>query len=285
MYASFDAQDNMHHRQMGLAVGSHIRSVESGREVTLPLAGVCGERKLVSVRLADSDDQRSSACSLINKMYSWRGYGSSHKLPVRSTHSTFTASVDGDTIGTLTLAVDSAAGLAADGIFQEEIDQFRSQPGAKVCELTKLAFSSTMPSKPMLAALFHIVFIYGQRRHECTDLFIEVHPRHRRFYEMMLGFKRIGTVKTNVSVDAPAQLMWLRVSDIRNQIDEHAGQGDAASVRSLYPFFFLAQEEDGLFTQIKDANFDTERAPIQTPSCILAADRGEDVLCKAITLQ
>jgi hypothetical protein len=285
MYASFDAQNELYHRQMGMAAGSHIDSVESGGEITIPVAGVCGQQKLVSVCLANTDDQRSSACSLINKMYSWRGYGSSHKLPVRSTHSTFTTSVDGDTIGTLTLAVDSAAGLAADGIFQEEIDQFRSQPGAKVCELTKLAFSSTMPSKPMLAALFHIVFIYGQRCYECTDLFIEVHPRHRRFYEMMLGFKRVGTVKTNVSVDAPAQLMWLKVSDIRDQIDEHAGQGDAASVRSLYPFFFLAQEEDGLFAQIKDANFDVERAPSQMPSGILTADRTEDVLRRAITLQ
>jgi len=285
MYAPFDAQNELHHRQTGLVAGSHICSAESGSEVILPLAGVCGEQKLVSVRLANSDHQRSSACSLINKMYSWRGYGGSHKLPVRSTHSTFTASVDGDTIGTLTLAVDSAAGLAADGIFQDEIDQFRSRPGAKVCELTKLAFSTTMPSKPMLAALFHIVFIYGQRRHECTDLFIEVHPRHRRFYEMMLGFKRIGTVKTNVSVDAPAQLMWLKVSDIRNQIDEHAGQGEAASVRSLYPFFFLAQEEDGLFAQIKDVDFDIERASAQMPNSAFAYDDTADMAYEVIIVQ
>jgi hypothetical protein len=285
MYASIDGQSEPHHRQTGVAKVSHIGAVQNHREIVLPLTGTCGEQKLVSVRLADTDDQRSSACSLINKMYSWRGYGSSHKLPVRSTHSTFAASVEGNTIGTLTLAVDSEAGLAADGIFQDEIDQFRSRPGAKVCELTKLAFISTMPSKPMLAALFHIVFIYGQRRHECTDLFIEVHPRHRRFYELMLGFKRIGTVKTNFSVDAPAQLMWLKISDIRDQIDQHAGQGDAASVRSLYPFFFLANEEDGLFAQIKDASFEKGCTAADTAEDTLAYDQVAGLICEAITYQ
>ena len=227
-------------------------TIKNLHEISLPVIGACGHEKTVSVRLADTDDQRNSACMLINKMYSWRGYGSDHHVPVRATHSTFTALVDNDVIGTLTLGVDSAAGLAADGIFREEIDQFRRIPGAQVCELTKLAFNSEMPSKPMLAALFHIVFIYGQRRHSCTDLFIEVNPRHRRFYESMLGFKRVGAIKTNTSVDAPAQLMWLKIEDIRLQIDEHAGLGDAAGVRSLYPFFFSQREELGIYARLAD---------------------------------
>ena len=229
-----------------------------GKMIVLPVPGVSGDLKNVCVRLADSVTQRNSARMLINKMYAWRGYGENHNIPARPTHSTFTAS-DGDVlIGTLTLAVDSHTGLAADAIFQEEIDVFRRQSGAKVCELTKLAFNSTVPSKPMLAALFHIVFIYGQRKHRCTDLFIEVHPRHRRFYQAMLGFKPIGEVKINTSVNAPAQLMVLKIAQIREKINQYAGQGDSASARSLYPFFFSPREEDGIYNR-----FDTPQTEIE----------------------
>lgn len=229
----------------------------------------CGEgltqEKVITVRLADSGTDRNSARMLINRMYAWRGYGDDHKIPVAVTHSTFTASDDNDVIGTITLGVDSAAGLAADAIFKEEIDVFRSAPGAKVCELTKLAFDAAIPSKPLLASLFHIVFIYGRRRHNCTDLFIEVNPRHRRFYEAMLGFKAIGDVKTNKSVDAPAQLMWLAVSDIRAHIDTHAGHQDASSNRSLYPFFFSRREEAGIYARLESHEPVDEQIGTATP--------------------
>ena len=203
----------------------------------------------VTVRLADDSDSRNDARMLVNRMYSWRGYGDRHIIPIAPTHATFTASDDDQTIGTITLAIDSAAGLAADKIFRDEIDVFRRVPGAKVCELTKLAFDAEVPSKPLLASLFHIVFIYGQRRHRCTDLFIEVNPRHRRFYEAMLGFQTIGELKTNASVGAPSQLMWLKVSDIRTQIDRHARRRGIVA-RSLYQFFFSPREEDGIYARL-----------------------------------
>ncbi|RVT90528.1 N-acetyltransferase [Sphingomonas crocodyli] len=192
---------------------------------------------------------------LVNRRYAWRGYGDQHQIPAQSSHMTFTASSDDGVFGTITLGVDSPAGLAADDIFKGEIDNFRNVPGARVCELTKLAFDADMPSKPMLAALFHIVFIYGYNEHRCTDLFIEVNPRHRRFYQAMLGFKPVGEVKTNQSVGAPAVLMWLKVDDIRKAIDAHAGHRQENS-RSLYPFFFSEKEEQRIFTRPALATMD-----------------------------
>ncbi|BAK65166.1 putative acetyltransferase [Sphingobium sp. SYK-6] len=191
----------------------------------------------LDVRLATSDTDRTAARQLINHRYEWRGYGNSHVLPARQTHSTFVAALDDEIVGTVTLAVDSPAGLAADTIFRDEINSYRRVPGASVCELTKLAFDAEIPSRKLLASLFHIVFIYGRRQHRCTDLFIEVNPRHRRYYEAMLGFKPIGELRTNPGVNAPAQLMWLRVADIAARISEFSGKGEAANSRSLYPFF------------------------------------------------
>ena len=233
-------------------------NIDHGMTLNAPTSG--DERRTVSltspdlerditVRLASDGDARNSARMLVNRMYSWRGYGDRHVIPIAPTHATFTASDEEQTVGTITLAIDSPKGLAADKIFRDEIDVFRRMPGAKVCELTKLAFDAEVPSKPLLASLFHIVFIYGQRRHQCTDLFIEVNPRHRRFYEVMLGFQAIGELKTNESVAAPAQLMWLKVSDIRKQIDHHARRRGIV-VRSLYQFFFSPREEDGIYARL-----------------------------------
>jgi hypothetical protein len=190
---------------------------------------------------------------LINRRYSWRGYGNDHQIPATPHHATFTASNDYETLGTITLAVDSAMGLAADATFKEELDDFRRVPGTTVCELTKLAFESALPAKPMLAALFHIVFIHGQLTHDCTDLFIEVNPRHRRYYETMLGFTKVGPLKVNASVAAPSQLMWLRICDIRDRIDEAVSDANNSACRSLYPFFFSCVEEQAIHARLNGA--------------------------------
>ena len=203
----------------------------------------------MTIRLADCDGQRNRANMLLNRMYSWRGYGANHELPSAPNCVTFTATSQDDVIGTLTLTVDSTAGLAADRTFKDEIDSFRNAPGAKLCELTKFAFDTSSPARPRLAALFHIIFIYGSMHYECTDLFIEVNPRHRRFYEIMLGFKCVGPPRTNASVNAPALLMWLNVGAIRRYIDKYAGD-DREAGRSFYAHFFSSQEEEGIYGRL-----------------------------------
>jgi hypothetical protein len=162
---------------------------------------------------------------------------------------TFTASSENSVIGTLSLTVDSADGLVCDKTFKAELDKFRAFPGAKLCELTRFAFDTSKPSLNLLASLFHIIFIYGTHHYNCTDLFIEVARRHRRFYEAMLGFKLVGTPTTNDAVGVTSHLMWLKVSDIRRLIDDPASKG-AVSPRSLYPYFFSRKEEIGVYNRL-----------------------------------
>lgn len=211
-----------------------------------------GATSLLEVRLAGSGLDKDLAQGLINRMYGWRGYGESHVIPQSEGHSTFLASLDGELVGTITLAVDMGGGLAADAIFRDELNTFRRVPGASLCELTKFAFDAEMPSRKLLASLFHIVFIYGMRRHRCSHLFIEVNPRHRRFYEAMLGFQPIGPLKTNESVHAPSQLMWLEVANIAAHIREQAGR-DSANSRSLYPLFLTGGDELDVHSRLSRA--------------------------------
>ena len=214
---------------------------------------ICGEDREVAIRLVETGDKIQAACDLINDRYAWRGYGASHRIPADASHMTFTAEVEGDVVGTITLAIDSRRGLAVDQAFKGEVDGFRALPGGKVCELTKFAFDQTIQSKKLMAALFHIVFVYGYRTYGCTDLFIEVNPRHVRFYQAMLGFEPVGPLRVNESVAAPAQLMWLKVAAIREYIDRFAGNADRPNTRSLYPFFFSPIEENGIYRRLTDA--------------------------------
>jgi hypothetical protein len=208
------------------------------------------EQKNFRIRLADTENGRNSASMLINKMYAWRGYGSAHQVKASPSRITLTASDKEQVIGTVTLGIDSEEGLLADEIFKPEIDA-RRHAGAKLCELTKLAFDPDIRSKFALASLFHIVFIYGRRIHGCTELFIEVNPRHRRFYETMLGFKRQCETRVNTRVNAPAVLLWLDIAYVEEQIREYGGTSDNPGTnRSLYPYFFSPREEEGIHRRL-----------------------------------
>jgi hypothetical protein len=206
------------------------------------------------IRLADTEAGRNSASMLINKMYSWRGYAGSHEVRENPNRITLTAYMRDSLIGTVTLAIDSPVGLLADEIFKDELDRHRG-PGRKLCELTKLAFDSSVHSKFALASLFHICFIYARRLHECSDVFIEVNPRHRLYYERMLGFTRLGELTANPRVNAPAYLLWLDLDYVEEQIRQFGGTSDhAEATRSLYPYFFSAREEAGITQRLITLN-------------------------------
>lgn len=210
------------------------------------ISDVAINEKSFGIRVADTDAGRSKASLLINKMYAWRGYTGTHRLEDDPNRITLSASDHGDVVGTVTLGIDSPIGLLADEIFKDEIDRFRAN-GAKVCEITKLAFDPTVRSKMALASLFHILFIYGRRMHKCTDVFIEVNPRHRRFYESMLGFTRLGELRTNPRVNAPAWLLWNNLDHVQEQIERFGGTSNhPGNERSLFPYFFSQKEEEGI---------------------------------------
>ena len=220
---------------------------ERGEILEIPI-----NQNAFGIRLTDTQEGRNSASMLINKMYAWRGYAGTHKVSDDPNRVTLTASgKDGEAVGTITLGLDSAVGILADEVFKDEIDACR-RAGARVCELTKLAFDPRVQSKTALASLFHLAVIYARDLHQCTDIFIEVNPRHRRFYEHMLGFKRHGEAKTNPRVNAPAYLLGVNLAYVTEQIAKYGGTSDRPGTeRSFYPHFFSVREERGIIDRLR----------------------------------
>jgi hypothetical protein len=196
------------------------------------------------IRLAGSESECHSASMLIKKMYSWRGYSSSHQISLGPHQITLTAFIKNALVGTVTISIDSPTGLLADDMFKDEIDMCRGKD-RKICELTKLAFDQAPRSAFALASIFHVCFIYARRIHLCTDSFIEINPRHRRYYERMLGFQKVGTLKTSARVDAPAYLLRLGLDHMEAEIRKHGGTSEyPGATKSLYPHFFSLREEE-----------------------------------------
>lgn len=204
------------------------------------------------IRLTDTSDGRNTASMLINRMYAWRGYVGDHRPTDDPNRITLTATDKGDVVGTLSIGIDSEAGLMADEIFKEELDAHRAR-GARLCEFTKFAFDPSVRSKTALANVFHLAVIYARDLHGCTDIIIEVNPRHRRFYERMLGFRKEGELKTNPRVDAPAYLLRVNLKYVTEQISRFGGtyaSDGETDERSFYPYFFSPREERGIINRL-----------------------------------
>jgi hypothetical protein len=235
-------------RGFDVAVSPPRERIALGGACTNQASAGKGTSRTLALRLAETSEDREGAGQLLNRRFAWRGYGSEHEIPNDESHTTFIALADEQIVGTITLGVDVGGGLAVDSVFKDEIDRFRAAPGAQVCELIKFAFDTELPDQQNLAMLFHTVFLYGLQNHRCTDLFIEVNPRHRRFYQSMLGFTPVGDLRTNPSVDAPSQLMWLNVSDVAESIASCRSDAGTTRTRSLYALF-LSQGEESVIKQ------------------------------------
>lgn len=214
------------------------------------IENIAAEQQKFKIRLATSDDRAKSASLLIQKMYSWRGYDATgvHRDPNRITLLAFDQDV---IIGTLTLGLDSPVGLLVDDLYKPEVDALRAD-GRKVCELTKLAVDESVRSKHVLAALFHIAYIYGRNIHNGTDFVIEINPRHVLFYNKMLGFKLYGPERHCERVSAPAMLLRLELDHAEREIGRLGGLGkNAVNEKSLYPYFFTKHDEIGITARLQ----------------------------------
>lgn len=202
-----------------------------------------------SIRAADTKGQRSHASYLMHKMYAWRGYRHA-PLPDDPNLLTLIAYEHEQAVATVTVGVDSPAGMSADELYRHEIDTLRSG-GARLCEFTRLAVDRGEHSMNLVATMFHVAYLFARRKFGATDLLAEVNPRHVRFYQRMLGFEQIGSLRICPRVGAPAVLLRLRLSHAQSQINALGGHGELArQVRSLYPLAFSANEEKGIYHRI-----------------------------------
>jgi hypothetical protein len=207
--------------------------------------------KLFKIRFADSDGRRRSASFLVQRRYAWRGYQVDAPATAPQSRTTLSAYDGDDVVATISVAQDSASELFVNALFGDEVNALRAR-GGRVCEFTKLAVEDAIKSKAVLAALFHTAYIHARRICSCTDLVVEVNPRHVHFYMRMLGFTVLGSTRADPRVQAPATLLHLDLRHAEAEIAKLGGKPElSAQGRSLYPFFFSAENEAGIEQRLR----------------------------------
>ncbi len=202
------------------------------------------------IRLAGSPEVRQDAGVLVQTRYLGRGYRTSATL-VNANVCTFAAYADAHLAGTMSLRLDSSEGLAADLLFRREIDQLRRE-GRRVCEFTRLAVDVSHGSRPVLAGLFHTVYLYAKKIHAFDHVVIEVNPRHVAYYKRSLGFEVMGAECHNPRVNAPAVLMGISFGEIAHNLRRHAGDAvRATKTRNIYAYGFSPAEEAGILGRLR----------------------------------
>jgi hypothetical protein len=204
------------------------------------------------LRLANSEKRREAASLLIKKMYSWRGY--SVEDPLAHQPNRITLVVDdkaGNTVGTMSLCLDSEYGLPADENYRDKLDELRAL-GRRLCEPSKLAIERHL-SYRVFASMMHTAYIYSHKIQGYTDYVIEVNPRHAAFYKKMLGFHDFGELRTCTRVNAPAVLLRLEGEYMGEQIEKFGGMFERhGEEKSFYPYFFPPGDAHGITERLRN---------------------------------
>ncbi len=184
------------------------------------------------------------ASMLVNRAYTRLGYVLRDPNRVAEAEPAAAAvlhAVHGDrTLGTLSVNLDSRAGLQADTLYREQIDAFRTQ--GRSCEFTRLALDTEHAGREVLCSLFYMAYVFSHLVHRAKHLFIEVNPRHQCFYEHMLGFRRVGEQKLCQRVNAPAVLLHLDFRFTREQV-HRSRLGQSVPGTTLYRYAIPAADE------------------------------------------
>ena len=200
------------------------------------------------IRLANSEGRRSTASYLIQRRYAWRGYSTASPTSSPAPNVVTLAAFDQDAlVATISVGMDSQAGLVVEKLYPAEVAALRAERGVSLCEFTRLAVDNLVRSRAVLAAIFHIAYIHARHLRHATDLLIEVNPRHVKFYTSMLGFEVAAAERMDPRVSAPAVLLRLKLAYGESEIARWGGQRErAGETRLLYPLFFSLEEERGI---------------------------------------
>jgi hypothetical protein len=168
---------------------------------------------MIDVELAADTAQMAMGDELVAAKYAWRGYRvDNQEAPTGRSHwrgdgyYTLLGFRDDVPVGTITVGVDSSAGLLLDEGNGEVLDLFR-RAGRRIAEFVRLAVQDEANSA--LYHLFRRAYEVARTLYQTTDILMEVNPRHMAFYEKVFGFAVAGDERVCPRVNAPAVLMRL----------------------------------------------------------------------------
>lgn len=161
----------------------------------------------VECKIAATREERASAFRLVYKSYLEGGLGGPNPYQMRvtpyhllPTTEVFIATLEGETIFTVSLMTDGELGLPMEAVYDKEVALRRYQ-GLRMGEVSCLADRRRQFRGffPVFLRLSRLVVQYA-RRQDLDELLLAVHPKHARFYRRFMDFRVIGQQKAYPTV-------------------------------------------------------------------------------------
>jgi hypothetical protein len=209
------------------------------------------------VRVARPRTVNEDAGMLVQRRYGSRGYQAALTVTDPSLY-TFAAYDSGTLVGTLGVRLDSPAGLKIEELYGDEVEALRARD-LRLTEFTRLAVAESAASKEVLGALFHTAVLFSHVVRDCTNVVIEVNPRHVAYYRRVLFFKPLGPQRHLERVGAPAEALVLEFATLMNAIDAHFSKPDwRERTGSFFSTWFTPQDAEGIIGRLRRLDEDRE---------------------------
>lgn len=179
---------------------------------------VTGISRSINVKIASTQSEWEQAFQLAASSYQARGYETPGANRMRFTpyHAlpdtlTFVAKHENEVVATFSVVMDNTLlGLPMEDIYPDEIADLRRQ-GRRLAETTTLADAGLSVREFVQVFVALIRLAMQHHRHNAGDTpVIVVNPRHRQFYTRILGFVRLGPMRSYAAVqDHPAEAFWI----------------------------------------------------------------------------
>jgi hypothetical protein len=206
-----------------------------------------------TIKIANTLEEREAAFELGYQIYLEKGYiqkNANQKLIRQYDTNDETVILivqdkEKNVVGTATLVFDGVTKLPAEKVYGDEIYALKKE-GKKTAELCRFVINPIYRNeKEILVLLFNYCAIYIHHVKQYHGLAVEVTPRHKNYYKLLLNFDEIGNEKPCPQVEnTVGVLLYLPAEKYQDAISKNGqSQGAEKKARSLYPYFINAAQE------------------------------------------
>jgi UDP:flavonoid glycosyltransferase YjiC (YdhE family) len=207
-----------------------------------------------TIKLANTLEEREAAYRLAYKVYLDKGYVKENPYgwlvkdhdANPETATLIVQDKEKNVVGSITMIFDGKHSIPAKSIYYNEILALKAK-NEKIVEISRLVIDNNhRNAKEILVILFNYLYIYSSHVKKYTCLTIEVNPRHREFYRLLLGFDVIGKEKPCPNVlNAPAILLCSSLDPKINTVLKQRCESPEKKSRSAVSYF-VKPEQEGL---------------------------------------
>lgn len=180
------------------------------------------------LRTAKSPSEISLANQLISRNYVDEGYWQAKDENIRGNkylnspmRHVIVVMNGSDIAGTASVILDSDAGLPADRLETDAMNKLRTA-NEQIAEISALAIDKTYRNaRSVLMLLLRFIYHLSYHYLRVDRLVVVCNPKHLDFYESIVRFEKTGSLKNYAYVNAPGQLLTLRLSTLDTNYSFH----------------------------------------------------------------